>query len=160
MNKQDNAQDSNDDAALEEQLKDRFQEIKAERQKLVEQLKKNDEELKKIYDDHKGEFLKNIIKQVKEFAAEHDVSDLNELVAEAVNEFNKLQKTRAKSNVEGSTKKSKLTIKYRNPNNHNQTWVGRGAQPNWLKEAIKNGSRKEDFLIDKEKAGQDIDRGQ
>ena len=40
----------------------------------------------------------------------------------------------------------KVPPKYRGPNG--QTWAGRGAQPVWLREALKGGKKKiDDFLI-------------
>ena len=41
----------------------------------------------------------------------------------------------------------KVAAKYRGPNG--ETWAGRGAQPRWLTAAIKNGKRRDDFLIEK-----------
>jgi len=41
----------------------------------------------------------------------------------------------------------KVAPKYRGPGG--VTWAGRGAQPVWLREAIKSGKRAEDFLITK-----------
>jgi DNA-binding protein H-NS len=41
----------------------------------------------------------------------------------------------------------KVASKYRSPKG--ETWAGRGAQPVWLREAIKSGKKAEDFLIAK-----------
>ena len=41
----------------------------------------------------------------------------------------------------------KVAPKYRSPDG--DTWAGRGATPRWLKAAIKEGKKLEDFLIDK-----------
>ena len=41
----------------------------------------------------------------------------------------------------------KVPPKYRSPNG--ETWAGRGAQPVWLREAIKAGKKADDFLIAK-----------
>ncbi len=38
-------------------------------------------------------------------------------------------------------------IKYRNPANPDQTWTGRGKQPNWLRDSLERGMNKEDFAI-------------
>jgi DNA-binding protein H-NS len=38
--------------------------------------------------------------------------------------------------------------KYRNPNNHRETWTGRGRQPRWLADKIRSGKKLADFLID------------
>lgn len=37
--------------------------------------------------------------------------------------------------------------KYRNPNNPEQTWSGRGRQPDWYKEAVDAGTAPEAMLI-------------
>jgi DNA-binding protein H-NS len=41
----------------------------------------------------------------------------------------------------------KVPPKYRSP--EGDTWAGRGATPRWLKAAIKEGGKLEDFLIEK-----------
>jgi DNA-binding protein H-NS len=48
-------------------------------------------------------------------------------------------------------KKAKNTLppKYQNPDDENQTYKGRGPQPQWLKDKIDAGGKLEDFLIDK-----------
>jgi DNA-binding protein H-NS len=37
--------------------------------------------------------------------------------------------------------------KYRNPENHAETWAGRGLKPRWLTTAMKGGKTLEDFAI-------------
>jgi DNA-binding protein H-NS len=37
--------------------------------------------------------------------------------------------------------------KYRNPNNQNETWCGRGMQPRWLTAELRGGKKLSDFLI-------------
>ena len=44
-------------------------------------------------------------------------------------------------------KGTKVAPKYRSP--EGDTWAGRGATPRWLKAAIKEGHKVEDFLIEK-----------
>jgi DNA-binding protein H-NS len=46
-----------------------------------------------------------------------------------------------------SLKGMKVAAKYRDSSGN--TWAGRGATPRWLKAAIKEGGKIEDFLIDK-----------
>src|SRR3954454_22170254 len=46
-----------------------------------------------------------------------------------------------------SLKGTKVAAKYRGP--EGETWAGRGATPGWMKEAVKSGKSREDFLIDK-----------
>ena len=40
----------------------------------------------------------------------------------------------------------KVAAKFRHPQT-NQTWSGRGLQPNWLKQALARGARLEDFKV-------------
>lgn len=49
----------------------------------------------------------------------------------------------------GGRKKAatKVSPKYRNPANPDQTWSGRGLMPRWMREAVEQGAKKEDFLI-------------
>jgi DNA-binding protein H-NS len=45
-------------------------------------------------------------------------------------------------------KRSKVAVKYRDPNNPANTWTGRGRMPRWLAAATKGGkAKKEDFLV-------------
>ena len=44
-------------------------------------------------------------------------------------------------------KGSKVPPKYRNPNNPNQTWTGRGVKPRWLAALVNEGRSADDFLI-------------
>jgi DNA-binding protein H-NS len=37
--------------------------------------------------------------------------------------------------------------KYRNPKNHSETWAGRGMQPRWMRDRLKQGATMEEFLI-------------
>src|SRR5271168_812416 len=43
--------------------------------------------------------------------------------------------------------KGPVAPKYRNPENSNETWAGRGLKPRWLAAAIKGGKKIEDFAI-------------
>ncbi|WP_420005191.1 H-NS family nucleoid-associated regulatory protein [Arenibacterium sp. LLYu02] len=36
-------------------------------------------------------------------------------------------------------RKTKAVAKYRNPENHDETWSGRGRKPHWVHTAISNG---------------------
>ena len=42
---------------------------------------------------------------------------------------------------------AKIPAKFRNPDNHSQTWTGRGLAPKWLKALIAAGRDKNDFLV-------------
>ena len=43
--------------------------------------------------------------------------------------------------------RAKVQPKYRNPNNPEETWAGRGLKPKWLLAAIEAGADQEDFAI-------------
>jgi DNA-binding protein H-NS len=47
----------------------------------------------------------------------------------------------------GTSIKSKVAVKYRNPKDPTQTWTGRGRPSNWLAEALKKGHKIENFKI-------------
>jgi DNA-binding protein H-NS len=44
-------------------------------------------------------------------------------------------------------KNRKVPVKYRDKSGNH--WSGRGAEPRWMTAAIKDGAKREDFLIDK-----------
>jgi len=48
---------------------------------------------------------------------------------------------------DGKPARRKVAAKYRDPNNADQTWVGRGMTPKWMADLIAGGAAKEDFLI-------------
>lgn len=43
--------------------------------------------------------------------------------------------------------KSPSVAKYRNPDNAEETWTGRGRKPNWLVAKLKKGATMEEFAI-------------
>ena len=47
-----------------------------------------------------------------------------------------------------ASKGRKVPPKYRNPENPEETWTGRGKQPRWMTREIGTGKKVEDFLID------------
>ena len=47
----------------------------------------------------------------------------------------------------GEKLEKKRSIKYRNTENSDDTWTGRGRKPTWLVEALSAGSNLEDFAI-------------
>jgi DNA-binding protein H-NS len=49
--------------------------------------------------------------------------------------------------VIGRGARGKVAPKYRNPENPQETWAGRGLKPRWLAAAIKGGKKLEDFQI-------------
>ena len=47
----------------------------------------------------------------------------------------------------GAKTKSGGIAKYKNPDNHSETWTGRGRKPNWLLAKISKGAKMADFEI-------------
>ena len=45
------------------------------------------------------------------------------------------------------TKGGKVAVKYRSPDNPDDTWTGRGRQPKWLVAALKKGAKLDDFTV-------------
>jgi DNA-binding protein H-NS len=54
--------------------------------------------------------------------------------------------TRAKGSGRGS--RGAVAPKFRNPENPEETWAGRGLKPRWLAAALKSGKKLEDFSIE------------
>jgi DNA-binding protein H-NS len=52
--------------------------------------------------------------------------------------------------VKGARRGARGTVapKYRNPENLEETWAGRGLKPRWLAAALKSGKKLEDFSIE------------
>ncbi len=46
-----------------------------------------------------------------------------------------------------SGRKSVVAPKYRNPDDYDQTWSGRGKRPHWFKNALAAGRNERDLLI-------------
>lgn len=44
-------------------------------------------------------------------------------------------------------KRETVKPKYRNPNNHSETWAGRGREPKWVQDLLATGKTLEDLLI-------------
>ena len=66
--------------------------------------------------------------------------------APAASKGNGVAKTAARKSTKGY-KLGKVAPKYRNPQNHAETWAGRGQQPKWMATQIAGGKKLEDFLI-------------
>ena len=75
--------------------------------------------------------------------------DISEL---SVDELKRLQEEAEELLEYGEQKRKKTTRKaveprYRNKNNPEETWTGRGKQPRWLVAELEKGAKLEDFLI-------------
>ena len=47
----------------------------------------------------------------------------------------------------GGRRGGKVPPKYRDQDNPSNVWTGRGAEPRWMREKIRAGAKREDFLI-------------
>lgn len=85
----------------------------------------------------KVETADTLRKQVEQTAAALGVS---------VNELLGLDKSSKRSAVAGAKPTAKVAPKYRDA--HGNTWTGRGQKPVWMRDAIAQGAKQEDFLIE------------
>lgn len=75
---------------------------------------------------------KEVVTQIKQLAASIGVTvEINE------------------SDVKTVRKGKKVAAKYRNPDDINQTWTGRGVSPKWMQALVNAGRSKSEFLIQK-----------
>lgn len=87
--------------------------------------------IEKLMIERKVKALDDARIQVRELAASLGVT-LEELIAEP-------------EKPKKQTKKA--AIKFRNTENPDETWTGRGKQPRWLTQAIDNGAMIEKFAV-------------
>jgi DNA-binding protein H-NS len=83
-----------------------------------------------------------------EAALASKVIDQRRALESELGKLNRLQgaKTLRKSGS-GFGVRGPVPPKYRNPQNPDETWAGRGLRPKWLTAAIKGGKSADDFLI-------------
>ncbi len=94
------------------------------------ELKELSDNIEKALKNRQRGKRKEIIAQIKELAASIDMSvELSSIDKQVVRKINK------------------VAIKYRDPNNHNNTWTGRGVMPVWLRELIQNGHDRSEFKV-------------
>lgn len=79
--------------------------------------------------------LKNARSEIEKLAAGYGFV-VQELVLEQNDEDNAPAKVR-----------KPVEVRYRNPDNAQETWTGRGKQPRWLAAAIASGKSLDDFLV-------------
>ncbi len=84
----------------------------------------------------KAETADSLRKQVEQTAAALGIS---------VNELLGLDKPAKRSATPGNKSANKVAPKYRDANGN--TWTGRGQKPVWLRDAIEQGAKQDDFLI-------------
>ncbi len=79
-----------------------------------------------------------------EAAAKAHGFKLAELTGKAAAETTAPRAPRAKKKGDG---RAKVAPKFRNPNNPDQTWSGRGRAPGWMVAHLEAGGQKDDFAI-------------
>lgn len=84
----------------------------------------------------KKSHLKNARSQLEKVAADYGFT-LEELVSGKANE----------ESVVSAKVRKPVEVRYRNPNNAQETWTGRGKQPRWLVALITAGKSLADFLV-------------
>ena len=104
-------------------------EAKTELQELIDQQKALDEKIKTLRAAEKGDVVAKIKKQIADYA----------ITAEELGFTVKAAK--------GKAAKAAPVVKYRNPENHTETYGGKGPKPKWLDDAIKAGKTMDYFKV-------------
>jgi len=93
-----------------------------------------------------------------------DLKQLQKAVVHAIETFRDRQRDEARAALEAKAREMGFTLsevvsptkrkrgnlsppKYRNPENPEITWTGRGRRPRWIDSALKSGRKLEEFLI-------------
>ncbi|QIE40981.1 H-NS histone family protein [Meridianimarinicoccus aquatilis] len=93
-----------------------------------------------------------------------ELKTLKNQVARAIDSYEERRKKEALSVIEAKARELGFSIgelyaapkkgasaprpaKYQNPENAEQTWSGRGRQPQWFKDAVEAGATPDDLLI-------------
>lgn len=99
----------------------------------VDELKRLQQEAESLIASKKENEIQNAYQQVVEIAAKLDLT-----VEQLIEQGAQKHKT---------TSRKKVEPRFRNHNNPQDTWTGRGKQPRWLVAELKKGAKLEDFLI-------------
>lgn len=91
------------------------------------------EKLQKAVEARKDKEKREIYEKINSLASESGFS-LSELFGEKSSKTSKIEKAPA-------------IIKYRNPNNKDEGWTGKGRKPNWLVTLLDTGKKLEDFAV-------------
>ncbi len=115
-------------------------EIKQMNRKQLEKLRADVETAIKALD---AKDKKAALKAAQAAAKAHGFS-LDELTVAAPAEKAAARPARARKNGDG---RAKVAPKYRNPNNPEETWSGRGRSPGWMAAHLEAGGQKDDLAI-------------
>ena len=75
------------------------------------------------------------------------VADERSALQAKLNKLSRLSTSRSPSKGFRMGARGPVAPKYRNPENPNETWAGRGLTPRWLAAALKGGKKLEHFSI-------------
>lgn len=122
----------------------------------VEDLAKLQNELPRILEKKQNEQKKLFIAGVEDLAKKLAIID----VADTLQSYlTKLQnrKNNNPTNSVNFSKGTKVAAKYRDPDNPNRTWSGRGSRPKWVSKYLENPNKTlEDLLINKDLSNLDV----
>ncbi|GAB3054155.1 H-NS histone family protein [Acinetobacter apis] len=99
----------------------------------VDELKRLQQEAEALISSKKEKAIYDAYHKVMEIAASLELS-----IEELLEYGSQKRKTTTRKAVEP---------RYRNINNPEETWTGRGKQPRWLVAELKKGAQLEDFII-------------
>ena len=104
--------------------------------------------IERAIESRQGREKDSVMKKIAALASSSGF-ELDELFGEAATAPGARSKKRASKKVGGrrtsAAKGKKVAPKYRNPNDPDQTWAGRGRQPRWFADAIAKGKKPEDM---------------
>ena len=104
-------------------------EAKTELQELIDQQRALAEKIQALQDAEKGDVIAQIKLQIADYG----------ITAEELGFSVKAGK--------GKAAKAAPVVKYRNPENHTETYGGKGPKPAWLKAALDAGKTMNDFAV-------------
>jgi DNA-binding protein H-NS len=75
------------------------------------------------------------------------VTEERRTVQDQLGRLDRLVSSGSRAKGAGHGVRGAVPPKYRNPDNPDETWAGRGLKPRWLQAALKSGNKLEDFSI-------------
>ncbi len=103
--------------------------------RLDRELKSRQSREKKAANKEQVERRRQVLRQIRELATAHGLS------------VEEVLKNRGRSPTGERALGSKSPPKYRNPQNEDQTWTGKGRKPGWVLAALNQGQKLEDMAI-------------
>jgi DNA-binding protein H-NS len=109
--------------------------------------------------------LREVMARVKEALQERftsRVQEFREFAREAgftvtLNKIGKEEGRQSRRQASQEDRRRGVSPKYRNPDNPEETWAGRGRKPKWVEEKLATGSSLDDLLINREVAQESVE---